>query len=109
MRGLARDFLICILVEMLALTGFALELHAIPRADGIRDEICAHSAPDAPPATPRHPCPDCLAPVLAAEPPRADRPARALAFLLPTAPRDTRPAMSPPRRSGGIRGPPVTA
>ncbi|HMQ93057.1 MAG TPA: hypothetical protein PKA33_17615 [Amaricoccus sp.] len=109
MRGLARDFLTCVLVELLALTGFALESYAIPRTDGIRVEICAHSAPDAPPATARHPCPDCLAPVLAAEPPRPDRPARALAFLLPPAPRDTRPVMSPPGRSGGIRGPPVTA
>jgi len=107
MRGLARDFLICILIELLAVTGFALELHAIPRADGIHVEICAHSAPDAPPAAARHPCPDCLAPVLAAEPPGPVVPARALAFLLPEVPSDTRPAMFPPERGGGIRGPPV--
>jgi len=111
MKDLARDFLICILVELLALTGLALELRAGTFIDGVQLEICAHAdgiAPFTPKSSQRHLCSDCLVPVLAADPPVPSLATSAFASSLQAAARDTRIVGPATGHGAGIRGPPVT-
>jgi hypothetical protein len=110
MRGIARDFLICILIELLSLTGFVFESHAGTFVDGARLEICGSAgalAPFAPPTAHRSACPDCLVTVLAADPQRSICPTRSSASCLPTSLWNSWAITSPSGSGAGNRGPPA--
>lgn len=110
MRGIARDFLICFLIELLTLTAFVFESHARTFVEGARLEICGSAgalAPSAPPTTHRRPCPDCLVTVLAADPQRSVCPARSSASCLPTSLWNSWAITSPSENGAGNRGPPA--
>jgi hypothetical protein len=108
MTRLAQDFLACLLVLVLMLTGLAQGVHAARGPGSV--VICATAGPaevPLPDGAPDHrPCPDCLPPSLGAAPATAPRaPALRVAAVAWRDPAS--PATAQPQIAAGIRGPPA--